>query len=68
MAKNKLTSVEVKKSVGKLFDEGGLYLGKRGVNSGRWTFRYKLAGKAREKGLGSFPSVSLAQARSKRDH
>ncbi|MFY0679751.1 MAG: integrase arm-type DNA-binding domain-containing protein [Thalassovita sp.] len=67
MARNKLKAIEVKNGAGKLFDGGGLYLIKRETNSGRWTYRFKIAGKSREMGLGSYPSTSLAEARKSRD-
>ncbi len=44
-------------------DGGNLYLRIAGPGSGKWTFRYMVAGKAREMGLGSPGSVSLAEAR-----
>jgi integrase len=67
VAKNKLKALEVKKGLGKLFDGGGLYLFKRNLESGRWSYRYKIEGRAREMGLGPFPTVSLASARADRD-
>nr|WP_302229395.1 integrase arm-type DNA-binding domain-containing protein [Azotobacter vinelandii]WKN24562.1 integrase arm-type DNA-binding domain-containing protein [Azotobacter vinelandii] len=44
-------------------DGAGLYfkVGKTGGAS--WIFRYKIAGKSREMGLGAYPAVSLADAR-----
>jgi hypothetical protein len=48
---------------GKTNDGDGLYfqISKAGVSS--WIFRYKLEGKAREMGLGPYPTVTLAKAR-----
>ncbi len=43
-------------------DGGNLYLRKNGA-SASWVFRYKLAGKPRELGLGSYPARGLAEAR-----
>lgn len=63
----KLTAVAIKKAGdGKLFDGNGLELRKKDV-TGRWVWRYSLAGKRREMGLGSYPAVGLADARRERD-
>ena len=43
-------------------DGGNLYLGKRGQRAS-WVFRYKLKGRVKELGLGSYPSRSLSEAR-----
>jgi integrase len=44
-------------------DGGGLYLRVTSATARSWVFRYMLAGKAREMGLGSYPEITLAQAR-----
>jgi integrase len=44
-------------------DGGGLYLAIEGAGRARWAFRYMRRGRAREMGLGSIVSVSLAGAR-----
>ncbi len=67
MAKNKLTATEIRKATGKNFDGGELYLTKPNPDSGRWTYRYKFKGRSREMGLGSFPNVTLSDARQARD-
>jgi len=67
MAKNKLTATAIRKSTGKLFDGGGLYLNKSKPESWLWSYRYKHQGRAREMGLGAFPTLSLADARQERD-
>jgi integrase len=65
--KNALTAIKVKNaSDGKLFDGGGLALVKKDA-TGKWVFRYSHLGKRREMGLGSWPVVSLADARTARD-
>jgi len=48
---------------GKTSDGGGLYfqISKAGALS--WSFRYKREGRAREMGLGPYPTVTLAEAR-----
>ncbi|MFC3118239.1 integrase arm-type DNA-binding domain-containing protein [Jhaorihella thermophila] len=38
-----------------------------GENGGRWKFRHQIGGRRREMGLGSFPAMSLAEARRERD-
>ncbi|EWH10117.1 phage integrase [Catenovulum agarivorans DS-2] len=48
---------------GQYEDGGGLRLIKNSKNSGRWLFRFTVHKRRREMGLGSFPSVSLKQAR-----
>ena len=66
-ARNKLTAVAVKKSgTGRLSDGAGLFLDKKD-NAGKWTWRYSIAGRRRDMGLGGWPQVSLADARKERD-
>jgi len=62
---NKLTALRVQreKVAGTLIDGGGLRLVVRDTGSKAWVFRYTIAGKTREMGLGSYPSVSLEEAR-----
>lgn len=63
----RLTATTVRKAGdGKLFDGGGLALVKKGT-SGKWVYRYSHLGKRREMGLGSWPALSLADARKQRD-
>lgn len=67
MAKNKLTQVAVKNAGdGKMFDGGGLTFIKKG-DGGKWVYRYSHLGRRREMGLGSWPEVSLSEARKARD-
>ena len=62
-----LTAITIKAAGdGRLQDGGGLMLDKIGAG-GKWTYRYSIAGRRREMGLGAFPGVSLAQARAERD-
>jgi integrase len=62
-----LTAIEVKRAPdGKLWDANGLFVVKSGA-SGKWVYRYSIHGKQRDMGLGSWPSVSLAEARKTRD-
>jgi hypothetical protein len=48
----------------------GLYVqvttGKDGSPRHSFVFRYKIAGRTREMGLGAYPAVSLAEARARR--
>lgn len=44
-------------------DGDGLYLNVTKTGSRSWVFRYSMAGKRREFGLGAFPAISLARAR-----
>jgi integrase len=44
-------------------DGGGLGLRVSASKASSWVFRYMLRGKAREMGLGSYPEISLADAR-----
>jgi len=67
MAKNKLTALGVKAAPdGKLFDGAGITLLKKG-GGGSWVYRYSHSNKRREMGLGSYPQLSLSDARKARD-
>jgi integrase len=65
---NKLTEGRARKAGSGLHPDGdGLYLQVRSPTARSWLYRYMLAGKAREMGLGAFPSTSLEDARKERD-
>lgn len=65
--RNSLTAIQIKKAPpGKLGDGGGLYLIKTDT-TGSWIYRYSHLGRRREMGLGSWPTLSLADARAARD-
>ncbi|ULB09144.1 integrase arm-type DNA-binding domain-containing protein [Cereibacter azotoformans] len=65
--KNRLTAIAIRQAPpGRLHDGGGLML-EKGEASGKWIWRYSFAGKRRDMGLGSWPKVSLADARRARD-
>lgn len=49
------------------FDEKGLYIEIRPNGSKLWFFKYRVDGKEKRLGLGTFPEVSLADARKARD-
>ena len=56
-------SIARAKTPGYFSDSGGLYLQVARAGSRSWIFRYSLAGKRREMGLGPYPAISLAEAR-----
>ncbi|WP_078084964.1 tyrosine-type recombinase/integrase [Microbulbifer mangrovi] len=51
----------------KMADERGLWIAVFPNGSKRWLFVFRLHGKQREAGLGTYPAISLKQARSFRD-
>lgn len=62
-----LTVLEISKSRdGRLSDGKGLCLHKKG-STGKWIWRYSFEKKRREMGLGTWPTVSLADARLERN-
>jgi integrase len=48
-----------------LHDGGGLYLRVAATGAKSWVYRFALAGKRRDMGIGSYPLISLAEARQK---
>ena len=64
---NRLTALQVKRAVGPttLQDGGGLSLKVRKTGSRSWVFKYRWRNSRPEIGLGSWPTVSLADARTK---
>ncbi|MBF9031167.1 integrase arm-type DNA-binding domain-containing protein [Rhodobacterales bacterium HKCCE3408] len=62
--RHKLTSAELRsKTPGKYSDGGGLWFHRRHDGGAQWFLRYTLFGIRHEMGLGSFPTVSLKDAR-----
>jgi integrase len=59
---HKLTDRQIRTAAKPLADGGNLWIYPRG-NARSWIFRYSLAGRAREMGLGAYPDVPLAEAR-----
>jgi integrase len=55
------------KAPGRYSDGGGLYLLVDEVGRRSWIFRYQIAGRRRDMGLGSAAAVGLAEARQERD-
>lgn len=51
----------------RLFDAGGLYLEVMPTGAKYWRWKYRFQGKEKRLALGSYPDVSLKQARSDRD-
>ncbi len=63
-ALNKLTALKVKgASLGKYNDGGGLWFHRRNDGGAQWFLRVQIHGRRREMGLGSYPEVSLKEAR-----
>jgi len=69
-----LTDIEVKKAkfdpskkITKLSDGGGLYLLVAPTGSKLWRFQYRFGDKQKMLAFGSYPSLSLAEARQRRD-
>jgi integrase len=62
---NRLSAVELKNKTkrGYYADGGGLYFRVSEFGTTAWAFRYTVAGKAREMGLGPYPHVTLKEAR-----
>lgn len=66
MIYNTLNPMKAKSlAAGKYADGQGLWLVKRSRQAGKWVLRLSVAGKRREMGLGPWPEVSIADARSK---
>lgn len=56
---------ELREVSGKYADGAGLYFVVQSSGSAAWSYRYMIAGAAREMGLGPYPAVSLKKAREK---
>lgn len=59
--------VQTPRKVYRRFDGGGLYVEARDTGQKMWGFKFQYAGKERRMSLGSFPDVSLKDARQRRD-
>ena len=63
----KLTVTKIRAAAaGTLLQDGSGLMLKRTATGGRWVFRYQFSGRRRDMGLGSWPGVSLADARAQR--
>ena len=60
--------VAAKKTPGYYADGGGLYLQISKAATKSWVFRFTLAGRTREMGLGPLHAISLADARKRAEH
>lgn len=63
-----LTDIEIRKAKPgskpiRLFDGNGLYLEISPSGGKLWRFKYRIDGKEKRLALGSYPEISLAQAR-----
>ena len=68
MIKDKLTSLAIKHAEqGKRFDGGGLYLHVKDNGARYWRLKYRFCGKECVLALGTFPEVSLSEARERRE-
>jgi integrase len=65
MADGKLTALKLRTltGAGRYGDGDGLWLQVRDADHRSWLYRFMIAGKSRQMGLGPFPDVSLAGAR-----
>jgi len=63
VTKNKIKQLQTGK---KIHDGRGLYFFKKG-DKGRWSFRYQRDGRCHEMGCGTYPEVSIAMARERRE-
>ena len=63
----KLTAIRISKASGPavLHDGGGLYLRVSASGARSWVFRFQIDGNRRDMGLGAYPDLTLADARSK---
>lgn len=67
-----LTDIKIKASkpterIYKVYDADGLYIEVPPQGKKRWRFKYQFAGKERRISLGTYPEVSLLNARARRD-
>jgi len=68
MIKDKLTALAIKHAKpGKHFDGGGLYLQVKDNGARYWRQKYRFGGKEHVLAFGTFPDVSLSEARERRD-
>ncbi len=67
LTNRKLQSLKPRKAVYRVADARGLCIEVRPTGALYWRYRYRCAGKAKMLSLGTYPAVSLAEARLKRD-
>ncbi|MEI6827079.1 MAG: integrase arm-type DNA-binding domain-containing protein [Desulfuromonadales bacterium] len=62
-----LSDVQVRNAKASVFDGGGLYLLVTPTGGKLWRFKYRYAGKGKLLSFGSYPEISLSDARQRRD-
>lgn len=67
LSETKVRTAKPKKSPQKLFDGGGLFLLVTPSGGKLWNFKYRFNGKEKKLSLGSYPEISLAEARQRRE-
>ncbi len=67
LTESRLRAVKASQKAVKLFDGGGLYLLLHPNGSKYWRLKYRYGGKEKTLSLGVYPTVSLKQARQRRD-
>ena len=69
MKRSKLTAEFIRKDLkpGKYMDGGGLFLQVRKDGSKHWVHRFQMDKRRTDMGLGRYPTITISQAREKRD-
>ncbi|WP_163338826.1 integrase arm-type DNA-binding domain-containing protein [Desulfopila sp. IMCC35008] len=67
LSETKVRTAKPKKSPQKLFDGGGLFLLVTPSGGKLWNLKYRFNGKEKKLSLGSYPEISLAEARQRRE-
>ena len=67
LSDTRIRSVKAQKTAFKLSDGRGLHLEVRPTGARLWRYRYRLGGKENVYAIGSYPEISLADAREARD-
>jgi integrase len=62
-----LSDVQVRNAKATVFDGGGLYLLVTATGGKLWRFKYRYAGKGKLLSFGSYPEISLSDARQRRE-
>lgn len=62
-----IRNVKPEPTIKRFFDSGGLYLEVSPKGGKWWRLKYRIAGKEKRVSLGTYPDVSLKEARSRRD-
>ena len=67
LSETKVRTAKPQKSPQKLFDGGGLFLLVTPSGGKLWNLKYRFNGKEKKLSLGSYPEISLAEARQRRE-